>query len=129
CDVLLSAGKYLDILPGGVNKGATLKQLVHMMDFPDNLVLVAGDTLNDLSLYGTGYKGVVVGAAEKSLVEATAGNEHVYQAKSAGAGGILEAIQHFPEFKPLYRKPENLPVNKPEGDQTQLLMVYHRLPY
>src|SRR5690606_29400163 len=28
-----------------------------------------------------------------------------------------------------YRKPENLPVNKPEGDQTQLLMVYHRLPY
>src|SRR5690606_33315886 len=129
CDVLLSAGKYLDILPGGVNKGATLKQLVHMMDFPENLVLVAGDTLNDLSLYGTGYKGVVVGAAEKALVEATAGKEHVYQAKSAGAGGILEAIQHFPEFKPFYRKPENLPVNKPEGDQTQLLMVYHRLPY
>src|SRR3546814_1559333 len=32
CDVLLSAGKYLDILPGGVNKGNTLTQLVKMMD-------------------------------------------------------------------------------------------------
>src|SRR5690606_2181839 len=53
CDVLLSAGKYLDILPGGVNKGHTLRQLVNMMDFPDDHVLVAGDTLNDLSLYDT----------------------------------------------------------------------------
>src|SRR3546814_405998 len=61
CDVLLSAGKYLDILPGGVNKGNTLTQLVKMMDFPEDQVLVAGDTLNDLSLYDTGYKGVVVG--------------------------------------------------------------------
>lgn len=129
CDVLLSAGKYLDILPGGVNKGHTLKQLVKMMDFPEDQVLVAGDTMNDLSLYETGYRGVVVGAAEKALTEATSGLSNVYHAKNTGAGGILEAIEHFPEFRSFYREPERLPVNKPDGDQTQLLMVYHRLPY
>src|SRR3546814_16524324 len=64
-----------------------------MMDFPEDQVLVAGDTLNDLSLYDTGYKGVVVGAAEAALTRATSGRDHVYQAKSPGAGGILEDIR------------------------------------
>ena len=31
CDVLLSAGKYLDILPHGVNKGSSLTQLVNLL--------------------------------------------------------------------------------------------------
>src|SRR3546814_20236614 len=92
-------------------------------------LLVAGDTLNDLSLYDTGYKGVVVGAAEAALTRATSGRDHVYQAKSPGAGGILEAIRHFPEFRSFDRELESLPLNKPEGEETQLLMVYHRLPY
>src|SRR3546814_6787605 len=117
CDVLLSAGKYLDILPGGVNKGHTLTQLVKMMDFPENQVLVAGDTMNDLSLYDTGYKGVVVGAAEKALTEATSQNKNVYQAKSAGAGGILEAMQHFSEFKSFYSEPERPLVAKMDGEE------------
>src|SRR5690606_24284774 len=107
CDVLLSAGKYLDILPGGVNKGATLKQLVHMMDFQENMVLGVRVNQDDLSLYGTSYKCVAVGDVVKALVEATAGKKQVYQAIRAGAGGILEVFQHFPEFKPFYRKPEN----------------------
>src|SRR5690606_9458914 len=42
CDVLLSAGKYLDILPGGVNKGTTLKKLIKAIGFPEDHVLVAG---------------------------------------------------------------------------------------
>src|SRR5690606_36899088 len=41
CDVLLSAGKYLDILPVGVNKGATLKRLIGLIGFPEERVLVA----------------------------------------------------------------------------------------
>src|SRR5690606_38274689 len=60
CDVLLSAGRYLDILPGGVNKGTTLKKLVKLIGFPEDQVLVAGDTYNDYSLFETGYKGVAV---------------------------------------------------------------------
>lgn len=128
CDVLLSAGQYLDILPGGVNKGSTLQQLVKMMNITGDQVLVAGDTLNDLSLYETGYPGVVVGEAEKLLTEATKDKTHVFHAKRAGTGGILEAMQHFPEFRPYYKEPETPQLERHPGE-AQLLMVYHRLPF
>lgn len=98
CDVVQSAGKYLDVLPKGVNKGTTLKQLIQLIDYPSDSILVAGDTMNDSTLYDAGYKGVVVGAAEPELLAYTAGKSHVMQANIAGAGGIIEAMQHFPEF-------------------------------
>ncbi len=128
CDVLLSADQYLDILPGGINKGYTLKQLVKIMEMDEEQVLVAGDTLNDLSLYHTGYKGVVVGAAEKALSEATSGMEHVYHAKKSGAGGILEAMGHFHEFKEIYAHRRTIEVH-PHAGAPQMVMLYHRLPY
>lgn len=128
CEVLLSANRYLDVLPGGVNKGSTLVQLVKMMGIAEKQILVAGDTLNDLSLYRTGYKGVVVGAAEQALIEATQDIPHVYQAQKTGAGGIMEALQHFPEFREFYKAEEEKPINAQAG-ATQMLMLYHRLPY
>ncbi|MFT4022894.1 MAG: HAD family hydrolase [Flavihumibacter sp.] len=95
CDVIFSAGRYIDVLPGGVNKGVTLKHLMEMLHVPDDEVLVAGDTLNDLSLFQTGYRGVVVGGAEPQLIEATAGQSQVFQAERLGAGGILQALHHY----------------------------------
>lgn len=128
CDVLLSAGQYLDILPGGINKGETLKQLVKTLNFPSNMVLVAGDTMNDLSLYETGYKGVVVGKAEPILVETTAQFPNTYHAQAEGAGGILESMLSYPTFKGYYREAKKAKKSKQAGDP-QLLMVYHRLPF
>ncbi len=98
CDMVLSAGKYLDILPAGVNKGFTLKQLLQVLALPHQKVLVAGDSMNDYSMYETGFKGVVVGDSEPELVARTAGMPHVLQAQRPGAGGILEALDFFPEF-------------------------------
>jgi glucosylglycerol-phosphate synthase len=128
CDVLLSASRYLDILPGGVNKGSTLIQLVKTMHLDPAEVLVAGDTLNDLSLYQTGYKGVVVGAAETALVEATRETPTVYQAARAGAGGILESLGHFPEFHRYHELHRTMEMH-PHSGATQMVMLYHRLPY
>ncbi|WP_143304474.1 HAD-IIB family hydrolase [Chitinophaga vietnamensis] len=98
CDLLLSAGKYLDILPQGVNKGYTLQQLLQMLALPHERILVAGDSMNDFSMYELGFKGVVVGGAEPSLLALTANMPHVLQAQRTGAGGILEAMKYFPEF-------------------------------
>src|SRR5690606_25254473 len=84
CDVLLSAGKYLDILPGGVNKGATLKRLIGLIGFPEERVLVAGDTFNDFSLFETGYKGVAVGRSEPALITAVENMDNVFQATKEG---------------------------------------------
>lgn len=128
CDVLLSADRYLDVLPGGINKGYTLKQLVNIMNQDEDQVLVAGDTLNDLSLFETGYKGVVVGRSEKRLCEATKEMPSVYQAEKPGAGGILEAMKHFPAFGSFYKEPKEMELHSQSG-ATQMVLLYHRLPY
>ena len=127
-DVLLSAGRFIDILPKNINKGSTLKRLVKLMDFSTKDILVAGDTLNDRSLYDTQYKGVVVGAAEPALIDYTNGMPNVLQAKSQGAGGILESMKHFPEFSSYVNNETNNLAEDAQGD-TQLLLMYHRLPY
>ena len=95
CDLVLSAGKFADVLPKDINKGYTLQMLANQYHFAAETILVAGDTFNDLSLFATGYKGVVVGNAEPGLLEATAGWHAIYHAKEEGAGGILEAMRYF----------------------------------
>lgn len=126
CEVLYSASRYLDILPAGVNKGATLTALVEHLGVERAQVLVAGDTLNDLSMYEAGFNGVCVGESEEALLAATADQPHVLQATDAGCGGILQAIVHFGLLQPEYvhRPPEAARIGGAE-----LVMVYHRLPY
>ena len=128
CDVLMSAEKYIDILPRGVNKGSSLMQLIKLLQISHQDILVAGDTLNDLSLYNTGYKGVVVGSAEKKLIEATKDMSQVYHAGKTGCGGILESIEYFDEFRNYFPK-EEIEKAASTSSGNQLLMVYHRLPY
>lgn len=98
CDVIYSAGKFLDVLPKGVNKGTSLSKLINFLEYPASKVLVAGDTLNDLAMYKCGYKGVAVGKSEERLLNATASITNVYHAEAPGAGGILEAMDHFPSL-------------------------------
>lgn len=50
--MLYSAGRYLDFLPKGVNKGSTLHALVQHLGVDPNSVLVAGDTLNEYEEQG-----------------------------------------------------------------------------
>lgn len=122
-DVLRSARRYLDVLPKGVSKGSSLRRLVEHLGVDPATVLVAGDTMNDLSLYETGYPGVVVGAAEPALVEATQGMPTVFHAARAGAGGILEALARTPAWSPMEV------ATPPNPGDAQLVMVYHRLPF
>src|SRR5690606_26909793 len=116
---------YLDILPKGVNKGSTLRALVRHLGMNEDKVLVAGDTLNDLSMYQHGFKGVCVGCSEIGLTDATRGLDHVLHAEREGCGGILDAIEHFGMLDHL---DVIQPVEIPQG-RSELVMVYHRLPY
>jgi len=124
CDVLYSAERYLDVLPAGVSKGSTLRRLVELLEMRDEEVLTAGDTLNDLSLFSQGFRGVVVGESEKALLKATKEIPGVTQARSPGAGGILEAIRQM-GF--------SLKIGACDDDSApgdaQLVIVYHRLPF
>lgn len=123
-DVLHSAGKYLDVLPGGVNKGSTLRGLLPILGLEDEQVMVAGDTLNDLALFTSGLRGVVVGGAEERLVGVTRGLSRILHATRTGAGGILEALEE--QGIVTVREEDEAVARRGEA---QLVMVYHRLPY
>lgn len=103
---LMSANTFFDVLPPGVNKGQTLLQLISHEGFKPERVLCAGDTMNDLSLFQTGLRGVAVGNSESCLRDAVQALDNVYCAARAGAGGILEALHRF-EMLPSLEK-ENI---------------------
>lgn len=127
CELIYSSDLYLDVLPRGVNKGSTLKRLVDQIGIDPEDVLVAGDTLNDLAMFQHGFKGVCVGHSEAGLLEATAGNTRVLHAARPGCGGVLEAIEHFGFLGPRSMQQHTPPIMEP--GRSDLLIVYHRLPY
>ncbi len=127
CDLLYSAGHYLDVLPRGINKGRTLTALVEYLGVDPARVLVAGDTLNDLSMYDQSFNGVCVGESEPALLEATLGRSRVYHADAPGCGGILEAISYFAYLGRAGIESEIREIDPP--GKSDLVIVYHRLPY
>ncbi|MEP6906510.1 MAG: glucosylglycerol-phosphate synthase [Pseudoxanthomonas sp.] len=127
CDVLYSADRYLDILPSGTNKGSALLALTAQLGIAPSRVLVAGDTLNDLSMFGIGFKGVCVGRSELPLLTATQGMDDVLHAERAGCGGILAALSHFDFIDEDAVGFDHAAVMDP--GKADLVMVYHRLPY
>lgn len=126
CDLLWSAGRYLDVLPRGVSKGNSLRELAIVEGFDLDAIVVAGDTLNDLSMYTAGFKGIVVGGAEPALIEKVRKLPKVFIAQSEGCGGILAGLaQHGTPV-------ESTPMAQHRMDkrgEAELVMVYHRPPF
>lgn len=91
-DALVSDNRYFDVLPKGVSKGPSLLRLLTHLGVDNSRCLVAGDTLNDLTMLSMGLPAVAVGNSEPALIEALTGAPHVHFAKGEGAAGIAEAI-------------------------------------
>lgn len=94
-DVLISDNRYFDVLPKGVSKGPSLRRLLAHLGVRDERVLVAGDTLNDLSLFETGLNGVAVSNSEPALLERLPPHARTFRASKPGAAGISEAVRHY----------------------------------
>ena len=127
--ILTSAGRYLDFLPAGVSKGHSLTQLLQAEDLPKEKVLVAGDTLNDLSLMQAGYRGVVVSNGEpalKNAIKEQTPAQEIYLAQTEGPCGILEAI-HYHGFHTNFDTGDARK-QAPQGS-ADLVIVYHRQPF
>ncbi|VXC56523.1 Glucosylglycerol-phosphate synthase [Pseudomonas sp. 8Z] len=127
CDLLYSAGLYLDFLPKGVNKGSSLQALADWLELSHDQVLAAGDTLNDLSMLSASFHGVCVGQSESALLEATRSHSRTLHANRPGCGGILEAFAHFGFLGKHGIAAERRQAAQP--GKAELVMVYHRLPY
>lgn len=94
-DALISDNRFFDVLPKGVSKGPSLLRLLEHLEVDYRRTLVAGDTLNDLSMLSLGMPAVAVGGAEKALLDRVATLDHVHSAQAVGVAGIAEAILHF----------------------------------
>ncbi|MBU6354263.1 MAG: HAD hydrolase family protein [Cyanobacteria bacterium REEB498] len=94
-DCLVSDNRYLDVLPAGVNKGSTLLALLAWLELEHAVVVTAGDSLNDLAMFETGLKGVMVGNAEADLVAQLPRLSSTYRAQAHGCEGIVEGLRHF----------------------------------
>lgn len=91
-DTLISDNRYFDVLPKGVSKGPSLLRLLAHLGVRNERTLVAGDTLNDLSMLALGLPAVAVGNSEPALLAELEGHDHVHLADGHGVAGIAEAI-------------------------------------
>ncbi|PWW03483.1 hydroxymethylpyrimidine pyrophosphatase-like HAD family hydrolase [Hoeflea marina] len=94
-DVIVSANRFFDVLPSGISKGPSLRKLVSHLGVPEERVLAAGDTLNDLSMLACGLNAVAVGGSEQKLIDQVRHLPTVYKAAGIGTAGITEAIAVF----------------------------------
>ena len=94
-DALMSDNRFLDVLPKGVSKGPSLLRLLDHLSINTSKTLVAGDTLNDLSMLELGLPAVAVGGSEPALIERVRGMAHLHCAEGLGVSGIAEAILKF----------------------------------
>ena len=97
-DALVSDNRFFDVLPKGVSKGPSLLRLLAHLEIQNARTLVAGDTLNDLSMLELGLPAVAVGGSEPALLERVAPHAHVHRASGIGVAGIAEAILHHNLF-------------------------------
>ena len=95
--VIFSSGKDVDFLPKRSNKGNATRYLQKQLQMSGEKTLVCGDSGNDISLFETDSRGVIVNNAQPELLawHQEEGENRHYLAKSGYAAGILEAIAYF----------------------------------
>ncbi|MGW3078533.1 HAD-IIB family hydrolase [Kitasatospora sp. NPDC001132] len=93
CTWVYSANRFFDVLPAGASKGNALRALAGKLGWKPAEILVAGDSLNDLSLFRAGTHAVVVAGAEPALLAALADNPLLHRPGRAGAAGIHVALR------------------------------------
>ncbi|MFD7985351.1 trehalose-6-phosphate synthase [Kitasatospora indigofera] len=145
CGWTYSADRYFDVLPPAASKGGALRALAAEQGWPDGEILVAGDSLNDLSLFRLGTHGVIVAGAEPALLAATAGDPLIHRAHRRGAGGILAALRALGWVSPARTPPQarvkahaparvkaqvpaRTPPQAPAAQRHSLVIGYHRPP-
>ncbi|MEV8530202.1 trehalose-6-phosphate synthase [Streptomyces sp. NPDC052000] len=99
CSWSFSEDRYFDVLPPRAGKGPAVRQLIHKHQWPLTRLLVAGDSLNDLSLFRLRSHGVIVGNAEAGLTERAPHGSLIHRSHLDGAAAVLSALQRLDWIK------------------------------
>jgi sucrose-6F-phosphate phosphohydrolase len=92
-DVVYSSNRDLDVLPAGTNKGTAAARLAQYWNIESASVIVAGDSGNDVAMFGQGFRGIVVANAHEELKSLK--HPSVYHAQGECAAGVLEGMRYW----------------------------------
>jgi len=94
-NAILSFGQFLDVLPMRASKGLALRYVAATWDIPLDHILVAGGSGADEDMMRGNTLAVVVGNRHDEELSQLTDLDRIYFAKAQGAGGILEALEHY----------------------------------
>jgi len=97
-NVMLSFGKFLDIVPSRASKGQAIRYVSQRLDIPLEQTLVAGGSGADEDMMRGNTLAVVVGNRHNEELSQLVDQESIYFAEQDHAQGILEAIDHYDFF-------------------------------
>jgi sucrose-6F-phosphate phosphohydrolase len=92
--IIISHGKFVDILPEKCDKGEAAAYLLKLKKISFKDVIAAGDSENDLDMFMKFEKGIVVSNARAELKEQLKGRD-VFFAPCNCAAGILEGLKYY----------------------------------
>jgi sucrose-6F-phosphate phosphohydrolase len=97
--VVYSSNRDLDVVPAGVDKGSAATFMARHWKIDPQRTIVAGDSGNDAAMFRAGFRGIVVGNAQKDL-RALKG-PHIYHATAEYAAGVLEGLDYWLRRQPV----------------------------
>jgi len=94
-NLILSFGQFLDILPIRASKGLALRYMAARFEISLQQILVAGGSGADEDMMRGNTLAVVVGNRHHEELSQLEDVEKIYFSTARGAGGIIEAIDHY----------------------------------
>jgi len=91
--MIYSADQFLDFLPPLAGKAPATKYVADKFSLSRHNVVVSGDSGNDLDMFTSEFKGIIVGNAHDELKNFNGKN--AYHAVGKYSAGIIEGLRHF----------------------------------
>lgn len=94
----LRAGmSILDVLPNRVSKLAGLQYVAKKFNIAEENIIFAGDGINDLEVFTSNLKSIIVGNADEKLKEKIKkhGSNNAYFAKENFVDGVVEGLEYW----------------------------------
>jgi sucrose-6F-phosphate phosphohydrolase len=91
--VIYSGRTNLDFIPKNAGKGTAIQYLRSILNIDSTRIVVAGDSLNDIDMFKFPNKVIIVANAEAEIKSLK--GDHIYQAQSRFAAGVLEGLRFW----------------------------------
>jgi HAD superfamily hydrolase (TIGR01484 family) len=99
---IIDETELIDVLPPGCSKLSAIEHLKSASQFSEHQVIYAGDSGNDLEVFLSDYRSILVGntssAVREKVVQATkmkGAASRIFLAQGDSIEGVIQGLQHF----------------------------------